>query len=159
VVHHANTSQGAKEKKKEEIGSYAGYFDVKIESYTTRSRKIKATSIYLHTYSLDKISESTTAVNQLDARTTRRKKFDYFVDYSVNCGLPRSGARHRVLAQIIGNARGDINSPWSAKNHAQDLQFRRNQQHDDPNSAQGLDNNFASDRDCHSTTTTRLRHR
>jgi hypothetical protein len=30
---------------------------------------------------------------------------------------------------------------------------------DDPNSARRLDSNFASDRDCDSTTTTRLRHR
>jgi hypothetical protein len=43
----------------------------------------------------------------------RKKYFDYFifniVDYGVNCGLLRSGARHRrALAQIIGNARGLI---------------------------------------------------
>jgi hypothetical protein len=49
-----------------------------------------------------------------------KKYFDYFgfkiVDYGVNCGLPRSGARCRALAQTIGNARGlDINSPRSTK--------------------------------------------
>jgi hypothetical protein len=93
-------------------------------------------------------------------RTTRSKYFDYFVfnivDYDVNCSLPRSGARHRrALAQTIGNARGlDINSPLSTKIHTQDLRFRRHQQRDDPNSARGLDNSFASDRDCDSTTTT-----
>jgi hypothetical protein len=92
-----------------------------------------------------------------------KKYFDYFifniVDCGVNCGLSRSGARCRTLAQTIGNARGlDINSPLSAKTHLQDLQFRRHQQRDDPNSAQGLDSNFASDRDCDSMTTTRLRH-
>jgi hypothetical protein len=32
-------------------------------------------------------------------------------------------------------------------------------QRDDPNNARGLDNNFASDRGCDSTTATRLRHR
>jgi hypothetical protein len=91
--------------------------------------------------------------------------FDYFifniVDFGViDYGLSRSGARHRALAQTIGNARGlDINSLRSAKNHPQDPRFRQHQQHGDPNNARGLDNNFASDRDCDSTTTTRLRHR
>jgi hypothetical protein len=49
--------------------------------------------------------------------------FDYFVDYiRVGYGLPRSGAHRRILAQIIGNARGlDINSPRSVENHSQDL--------------------------------------
>jgi hypothetical protein len=78
----------------------------------------------------------------------------------VGYGLPRSGARHRALTQTIGNARGlNINSPRSAEAHTQDLRFRRHQQRDDPKSARGLDNNFASDRDCDSTTTTRLHHR
>jgi hypothetical protein len=89
------------------------------------------------------------------------KYFDYFVfnivDYGVNCGFLRSGAHRRALAQTIGNARGlDINSPRSAEAHTQDLRFRRHQQHNDPNSARGLDNNFASDRGCDSTTSTRL---
>jgi hypothetical protein len=95
------------------------------------------------------------------------KYFDYFVfnivDCGVNCGLLRSGAYRRVRAQPaqpIGKARGlDINSPLSAENHPQDLQFRRHQQHDNLNNARGLDNNFASDLGYDSTTTTRLRHR
>jgi hypothetical protein len=97
------------------------------------------------------------------ADNSEEKYFDYFVfniiDYiSVNCGLVRSGARRRALAQTIGNARGlDINSPLSAETHAQDLRLRRHQQRDNPNSAQGLDNNFASNRD--STTTSQLHHR
>jgi hypothetical protein len=96
-------------------------------------------------------------------QTTWRKYFDYFafniVDCGVNSGLPRSGAHCRAFAQTIGNARGlDINSPLSAETHAQDLQLRRHQQYGDPNSARGLDNNFASDRGCDSTTTTRLCH-
>jgi hypothetical protein len=92
--------------------------------------------------------------------------FDYFifniVDFGVivNCGLPRSGARRCALAQTIGNARGlNINSPLSAKTHAQDPRLHRHKQRDDPNSARGLDNNFAFDRDCDSTTTTQRRHR
>jgi hypothetical protein len=99
------------------------------------------------------------------ARRTRRKYFDYFVfniiDYGyVDYGLSRSEARRRALAQTIGNTRGlDINSLQSAETHAQDLQFRRHQQCNDPNSARGLDNNFASDRGCDSTTATRLHHR
>jgi hypothetical protein len=49
-------------------------------------------------------------------RQLGEKYFDYFVfnivDYGINCGLLRSGARHRALVQTIGNARGlDINSP------------------------------------------------
>jgi hypothetical protein len=93
----------------------------------------------------------------------REKYFDYFafniVDYGINCGWLRSGAHRRALAQTIGNARGlDINSPLSAEAYTQDRQFHRHQQHDDLNSARGLDNNFASDRDCDSTTTTLLRH-
>jgi hypothetical protein len=92
------------------------------------------------------------------------KYFDYFVfnivDCGINCGLPCSGARRCALAQTIGNARGlDINSPRSVETHDQDLRLHRHQQHSDPNSARGLDNNFASDRDCDSMTTTRLRHR
>jgi hypothetical protein len=98
---------------------------------------------------------STTLLGQF-----KEKYFDYFVFNVVYSGLIRSGARRRALVQTIGNARGlDINSPLSAKNHPQDLRFRRYQQHGDPNNARGLDNNFASDRDCDSTTTTRLRHR
>jgi hypothetical protein len=98
-------------------------------------------------------------------RTTRRKYFDYFVfniiDYiCVNCGLSCSGARRRALAQTINNARGlDINSPLSAEAHTQDLRFCRYQQRDNPNSARGLDNNFASDRDCDSPSTTQQHHR
>jgi hypothetical protein len=59
------------------------------------------------------------------ARTTRKKYFDYFVDYiCVNYGLPRSGARRRTLAQTFGNARGlDINSPRSAENHLKTCDF------------------------------------
>jgi hypothetical protein len=69
------------------------------------------------------------------------------------------GGSSPALAQTIGNAWGlDINSPRSAKIHPQDLQFCRHQQRDDPNSPRGLDNNFASERDCDSTTTTILRH-
>jgi hypothetical protein len=104
----------------------------------------------------------TTTACCLTARTTQREKkyFNYFVFNIVDCGLLRSGARHYALAQTIGNARGlDINSPRSAEAHTQDLRFRRHQQRDDPNNGRGLDNNFASDRDCDSTTITRLRHR
>jgi hypothetical protein len=93
-----------------------------------------------------------------EAWTTRRKYFDYFVFKIVNCDLFRSGARRHALAQTIGNARGlDINSPLSAEAHTQDLRLHRHQQRDDPNNARGLDNNFASDRGCDSTTSTRLR--
>jgi hypothetical protein len=103
------------------------------------------------------------------------KKFDYFVfnivdsvcfnyisidHLRVDYGLSCSGARRRALAQTIGHDRGlDINSPRSEENHPQDLRFRRHQQHGDLNSARGLDINFASDRDCDYTTTTRLHHR
>jgi hypothetical protein len=91
--------------------------------------------------------------------TTWRKYFDYLIFNIVNCGLLRSGARRRALAQTIGNVRRlDINSPRSVENYPQDLRLHQHQQHDDPNSARGLDNNFASDRDCDSTTTTRLRY-
>jgi hypothetical protein len=90
----------------------------------------------------------------------RKKYFDYFIFNIVNFGLPCSGARRRALAQTISNACGlDINSSLSAEIHAQDLRLHRHQQRGDPNSARGLDNNFASDRDCDSTITTRLRHR
>jgi hypothetical protein len=47
----------------------------------------------------------------------------------------------------------------SAETHIQDPRLYRHQQRDDPNNARGLDNNFSSDRDYDSTTTTRLRHR
>jgi hypothetical protein len=68
--------------------------------------------------------------------------------------LATLGARRRTLAQTIGNVRGlDINSPLSTEVHTEDLRFRRHQQRDDPNNARGLDNNFASDRGCDSTTT------
>jgi hypothetical protein len=88
------------------------------------------------------------------------KYFDFnIIDYVyVGCALPRSGARRRALAQTIGNARGlDINSPLRAEAHDQDPRLHRHQQRSDPNSARGLDNNFASDRDCDSVTATRLR--
>jgi hypothetical protein len=82
-------------------------------------------------------------------RQLEEKYFDYFIYNIVNCGLLRSGARRRALAQTIGNARGlDINSPLSTEAHGQELQFCQHQQHGDPNSAQGLDNNFVSDRGC-----------
>jgi hypothetical protein len=66
------------------------------------------------------------------------------------------GSRHRALAQTIDNTRGlDINSHLSAEAHTKDLRFHRHQQHDNPNNARGLDNNFASDHGCDSTTSTR----
>jgi hypothetical protein len=115
-------------------------------------------------------SRGITRIGQLEEKYSpdcldnpEKKNCDYFifkiVDYiCVGCGLPRSGARRRALAQTIGNARGlDINSLLSAEAHKQDLRFRRHQQHDDPNSAQGLDNNFASNHD--STRTSQLHHR
>jgi hypothetical protein len=93
-----------------------------------------------------KKSIKSTAATSATVRTTRRKifrlqrrvagafgqpgekYFDYFVfnivDCGVNCGLSRSGARHRALAQTIGNARGlDINSPRSAENHLKICDF------------------------------------
>jgi hypothetical protein len=89
-----------------------------------------------------------------------KKYFDYVVFNIVAYALPRSGARRRALAQTIGNARGlGINSPLNAETHAQDLRFHQHRQRDDLNRARGLDNNFASDRDCDSTITTRLHHR
>jgi hypothetical protein len=122
---------------------------------TTTSRELQNIFITLRGYI------STTSIS---STTFGEKYFDYFVfnivDYGVNCSLLRSGAhRRRALAQTIGDARGlDINSPRSAENHLQDLQFHRHQQRDDPNSARGLDNNFASDRGYDSMTITRLRH-
>jgi hypothetical protein len=101
---------------------------------------------------------------QAELEQPGEKYFDYFifnmVDYIyINCGLIRLGARRRAPVQTIGNARGlDINSSLSVENHPQDLRFHRHQQRDDPNNARGLDNNFASDRGCDSTTATRLRH-
>jgi hypothetical protein len=66
------------------------------------------------------------------------KYFDYIVFNFVNCGLSRSGAHRRALAQTIGNAWGlDIISPLSAENHLQDLQFHRHQQHGDPKQHSG----------------------
>jgi hypothetical protein len=93
-----------------------------------------------------------------------KKKFDYFVfnivDYGVNYGLSRSEARRHAFAQTIDNAWGlDINSLRSTEKYAQDLRFCRHQQHDDLNSARGLDSNFTFDHDCDSTTITRLCHR
>jgi hypothetical protein len=56
----------------------------------------------------------------------KKKYFDYSVFNIVDCGLPRSGSRRHALAKTIGKARGlDINSPQSAENHPQDLQFCR----------------------------------
>jgi hypothetical protein len=55
------------------------------------------------------------------------------------------------------HARGlDITSPLSTEAHTQNLRFRRHQQRDNPNNARGLDNRFASERGCDSTTTTHL---
>jgi hypothetical protein len=89
--------------------------------------------------------------------TTRRKIFWLLRLQDHRLCSPRSGARHRALAQTISNARGlDINSPRNAKNYPQDLRFHQYQQHDDPNNARGLDNNFVSDRGCDSTIITRL---
>jgi hypothetical protein len=142
-----------------------------------QKKKHQATSIYVQkTASRAKISpmsyQDYADNSEKNISTTARllgqsggKYFEYFVfnivDYiCVGCALQRLGALHRALAQTIGNAQGlDINSPLSAEAHTQDLRFCRHQQHGDPNSARGLDNSFASDRGCDSTTTTRLRHR
>jgi hypothetical protein len=51
----------------------------------------------------------------------------------------RSGARHQLAPEC--------------RKSSQDLRFHRHQQRDDPNSTRGLDNNFASDSGCDSTTT------
>jgi hypothetical protein len=114
--------------------------------------------------SLVKISNKSAAVctNELSRlhEQLKEKYFDYFIFNVINYGLLRSGGHRRVLAQTIGNARGlDINSPLSVEIHAQDLRLHRHQQRDNPNSARGLDNNFAFDRDCDSMTATQLRHR
>jgi hypothetical protein len=101
--------------------------------------KQQATSIYVHTYLLEKGSESA-VLGQ-----SGEKYFDYFVFNIVDCGSamlggstsPRpcdfvdisntaiqqhSGARRCTFTQTIGNARGlDINSPLSAEAHTQDL--------------------------------------
>jgi hypothetical protein len=72
-------------------------------------------------------------------------------------------ARGLVIAhsrKLSANAWGlDINSLLSTEAHTQDLRFCRHQQHGDSNNARGLDDNFASDHNCDSTATTRLRHR
>jgi hypothetical protein len=129
-----------------------------------QKKRKKGKRSHLSEYYFTSVSSYTSLRKQRLLKQPGEKYFDYFVfniiDYGVNCGLLRSGARHRALAQTIGNARGlDINSPLSTKTHTQDLRFRRYQQHGDHDNARGLDNNFASDRGYDSTTTTRLRHR
>jgi hypothetical protein len=110
----------------------------------------------------DSATDCTGTVIRQRLLNSEKNIFDYFVfnivDYiCVNCGLPCSGARYRALAQTIGNARGlDVNSLRSAENRPQDLRFHQHQQHDDPNNARGLDNNFVSDRSYDSKTITRL---
>jgi hypothetical protein len=126
--------------------------------------KQPANSTYFWHEDCESAKDLTSELSRL-LRQLEEKYFDYFVfnivDYIyINYALPRLVARHRVLAQTIGNARGlDINSSLSAEAHTQGQRFHRHQQRDDPNSARGLDNNFASDRGYDSTTTTRLRHR
>jgi hypothetical protein len=98
--------------------------------------------------------------------TTWKKYFDYngvWPDCSdnseKNTSTTLSSTSSTAASTTACHARGlDINSLLSAEAHTQDLQFRRHQQRGDPNNARGLDNNFASDRDYDSTTTTRLRH-
>jgi hypothetical protein len=69
------------------------------------------------------------------------------------------GARRRALAQTIGNARGlDINSPGVRKITLKTCDFIDISNATIPTTLGGS-NNFASDRDHDSTTTTRLRHR
>jgi hypothetical protein len=60
------------------------------------------TSCYVKTTSYANGSNQTVSTTRHTPRTTRRKNFDYFVfnivDYGVNYGLLRSGARRRALA-------------------------------------------------------------
>jgi hypothetical protein len=127
-------------------------------------KKKKGKRSHLSEYYFTSVSSYTSLRKQRLLEQPGEKYFDYFVfnivDYGVNCGLLCSGVRRRALAQTLSNDRGlDINSPLSAENHPQDLQFRRHQQRDNPTSARGFNNNSASDRGCGSTTTTRLRQR
>jgi hypothetical protein len=122
--------------------------------------KQKNEHLRVHMFLLHKGSESATSRVARLRRQLGEKYFHYFVFNIVDCGLSRLRARRHALAQTIGNARGlDINSLMIAEAHTQDLQFHRHQQRDDPNSARGLDNNFASDRGYNSMTTTQLRYR
>jgi hypothetical protein len=94
-------------------------------------------------------------------RIIRRKYFDYFVFNIVDCGVnyglscsearrrrtranyrQRSGARHQLAPECGSSYSRPTISSTSER--------------DNLNSARGLDNNFTSDRDCDSTTTTRL---
>jgi hypothetical protein len=70
--------------------------------------------LYVRIFLDDNINSVSEELSELLGQLSE-KYFDYFVfniiDYSVNCGLLRLGARRRELAQTIGNARGlDINS-------------------------------------------------
>jgi hypothetical protein len=130
---------------------------------TSRGKKVfYQVDTYVHSKFMKTASKSATIYTGELQRLLEQygeKYFDYSVFNIVDSGFPRSGARRRALAQNIGHTRGlDINSPRSAENHPQDLRFCRHQQHGDPNSARGLDSNFASNRDCDSTITTRLHH-
>jgi hypothetical protein len=136
-----------------------------IKNSITRSKSVSFTILRRTQKSVQVCTENNTSARYRRLlRQLEENIFDYFVfnivGSSVNCGLPRSGAHRRhALAQIIGNARGlDINSPRSAEAHTQDLRLHRHQQRNDLNNARGLDKNLASDRDCDSMTTTRLRH-
>jgi hypothetical protein len=70
------------------------------------------------------------------------------------CLATLRGSPSRTRANDRQRSGFDINSPLSTEVHTEDLRFRRYQQRDGPNNARGLDNNFASDRGCDSTTTT-----
>jgi hypothetical protein len=124
--------QGKHKKKKR---STVGNFHVKTESYSARPSKRNTSSdtyllgkkqqvsCRLHRRVIRLLGQLKEKYSDYAGRTIWRKKyFDYFVFKIVDCGLIRSGARRRTLAQTIGNARGlNINSPRSAEAHTQDL--------------------------------------
>jgi hypothetical protein len=119
------------------------------EDYKLRQRK-QSNCFDYSPYSLDKSEKNILTTSSSTSSITSALTAAHYVR-----GLAVAYSR-----KTIGNARGfDINSPRSAEAHAQDLRLHRHQQRDDPNSARGLDNNFAFDRDCDSSITTRLRHR
>jgi hypothetical protein len=92
-----------------------------------------------------------------------KKYFDYFIFNIVDCACY---ARELVAAhsrKLSATLRGSTSTrPGVRKIILKVYDFvdiSTHKQHDDPNNARGLDNNFASDRDCDSTTTTRLHYR
>jgi hypothetical protein len=99
-----------KKKKNQLPNSTAG--KVTTQCSETREKKVRFVRTYVRRLLKTSNKSETVCDGALQELLGQpgEKYVDYFVFNIIDCGLPRSGARHGALAQTIGNARGSTST-------------------------------------------------